>query len=184
MILIHGANSISRGDQNSVIIGSRSYPYKQFGNLFWITENLKENVGDTLFPNGNAANVERYGLLYKISSTISLPNKTVSSSIQNIIPSGWRIPSKQDCLDLFNSVGGESVAYSELAKEEVGFNLTYPGDYVSWSGYSGFNSSVNIMMTGTIPSYSYETYTLMTYRTFYQSFNGDYYITIRLVKDT
>lgn len=169
------------GSGDTVVIGNRAYPYKRFGNLFWLTENLKENVGTNLPPGGDPANIETYGRLYKLSSMMSLPDKHPTNSFAALIPSGWRIPTAQDCADLFASVGGESVAYRELAKEEYGFNLTYPG-YYNGSLYPGKDSSFNFAMTGVIPSYFYETYILYQFRTFYQTFSGSTYISLRLVK--
>lgn len=169
------------GSGDTVVIGNRAYPYKRFGNLFWLTENLKENVGTNAPPKGIPANVESEGLLYRLSTMMSLPNKVPTTSFANLIPNGWRIPTASDVADLFASVGGESVAYRELAKEEYGFNLTYPGLY-DGSSYSDYGDSFYFAMTGDIPSYFYQTYALMDFRTFYQSFSGSTYISLRLVK--
>ena len=171
------------GSGDTVVIGNRAYPYKRFGNLYWLTENLKESVGTNAPPAGNPANVESKGLLYRLSTMMSLPNKVPTTSFANLIPNGWRIPTASDVADLFASVGGESVAYRELAKEESGFNLTYPGYYSSYIGYTGFNNIFYFAMTGEVPSYFYQTYSLMDYRTFYQSFSGEAYVSLRLVKN-
>lgn len=179
----HGINSLPRGaGGDEVVIGTRSYPYKKFGNLYWLTENLKESVGTNAPPKGDPANVESAGLLYRLSTMMILPNKVPTTSFAKLIPNGWRIPTASDVADLFASVGGESVAYRELAKEEYGFNLTYPGFY-DGSSYSGYGVSFFFAMTGDIPSYFYQTYSLMDFRTFYQSFSGSTYISLRLVKD-
>ena len=180
----HGINGLPRGaGGDEVVIGTRSYPYKKFGNLYWLTENLKESVGTNAPPGDNPANVESYGLLYRLSTMMSLPNKVPTTSFANLIPNGWRIPTASDVADLFASVGGESVAYRELAKEESGFNLTYPGYYSSYIGYSDFNNAFHFAMTGKVPSNLYQTYSLMDYRTFYQSFSGETCVSLRLVKD-
>lgn len=184
MILTHGINSLPRGaGGDAVVIGTRSYPYKKFGSLYWLTDNLKETVGTNAPPNGDPANVESFGLLYRLSTIMSLPNKTATASFANLIPSGWRIPTANDVAGLFASVGGESVAYRELAKEESGFNLTYPGYYSPYIGYTDFNNSFYFAMTGEVPSYLYQTYSLMDYRTFFQSFSGETYVSLRLVTD-
>lgn len=180
-ILKANGKVLVNGGSDTVVIGSRSYPYKRFGNLFWLTDNFKEEAGITRPPAGNSDNVETYGLLYRLNSVLSLPNKQLTTAFQNLIPPGWRIPTERDIKDLFDSVGGQSVAHIELAKEEVGFNLTYPGMYNN--GYSNLGSGLYMIMTGVVPSYFYQNYGIQTFRIFYQSFSGDSYLSIRLVKD-
>lgn len=75
---------------NSVHIGDNDYPIVKIGNLWWMAENLKE-----VTPNSVASSYRSY----KGSDV---------QSIKAMAPDGWRLPTKDDYLNLFNFYGTEA----------------------------------------------------------------------------
>ena len=64
----------------------------------WFAQNLRYNAPGSLSPDGNAANILKYGRLYNYDilskgQGIALPD---AKGVQGICPDGWRIPSRKD----------------------------------------------------------------------------------------
>ena len=105
MILTHGANSFARGDGGDFVeIGGRRYPYVRIGNQLWLAENLDWKfpynggyvpIGTANMPttpaawyyNDDGTQYGQYGLLY---------NFYCIGILNNLIPAGWRVPTKDD----------------------------------------------------------------------------------------
>lgn len=121
MILTHGANSLPRGGGGmTVTIGGREYPVVQIGNQLWLAENLDYKwpglaIGGLAYsfsPHANYYNNDsatygvdglRYGLLYNRAAILYL-----ESNKNDLLPSGWRVPSRNDLNALINSVSGDA----------------------------------------------------------------------------
>lgn len=95
------------------------YPVVQIGEQCWIKENLRatsyadgtpialssdpNNEGNTTpnysFPNNDQSNVSLYGLLYNWAAAMhgTTGSSSVPSGIQGICPSGWHVPSMDEC---------------------------------------------------------------------------------------
>lgn len=119
MILMHGANSLARGD--FVVIGGRKYKTVLMpDNKVWLAENLdfKFNgcdIGSSGIPSTPAAwyydndesiwgwNGRKCGLLYNWYAAEYLEqNKSV------LLPAGWHVPSRNELFDLVNSVSNSN----------------------------------------------------------------------------
>lgn len=184
----HGINSLPRAGGNFIEILGRKYPVVQIGNQLWMAENLQAPVATNYPPNGNASNVEDYGLLYLWTSFVNIPDQSVKSTIADIIPSGWRVPSIADFDTLFATVGGKSVASRELVHNPAwGFNTQLPGYRDGGGAYSGFNASVYFVCLQTPPNYFGGCYVLYRLRNDvqFETSNSNYAMSfaIRLVKD-
>jgi hypothetical protein len=64
----------------------------------WFAQNLRYDAPGSLSPDGNAANIQKYGRLYNYETLskgqgIAAPD---AKGIQGICPNGWRIPSRLD----------------------------------------------------------------------------------------
>jgi len=109
--------------QNEVEIGGRWYPYVQIGNKLWTTESLKNPTSNSYQPN----ETDKYGLLYPYADF---------TSINNLLPEGWRIPTKSDFEDLITICGdvGSNYISEEFGGDNTnGFNACLLG-YVNQSG--------------------------------------------------
>lgn len=121
MILTHGANSLPRGGGGmTVTIGGREYPVVQIGNQLWLAENLdykwpglaRGGLAYSFSPHANYYNNDsatygvdglRYGLLYNRAAI-----QYLESNKNELLPSGWRVPSIYDLDALVNSVSGDA----------------------------------------------------------------------------
>ena len=104
-------------DPSTVTIGGLNYKTMQYGNKKWTTESLKYPTSNSYRPNGT----DEYGLLYPYSDF---------SSINSVLPSGWRIPTKSDFEDLFSINGNISNDYISRefgGNNSNGFNLELLG---------------------------------------------------------
>ena len=90
-------------------IDGNSYQVKEYGEVWWMTENLKatkdHNGNDVsyYFPNNSEATKDKYGLLYDYATACS------------VCPDGWRLPNNMDWENLINLFGGEMA--SKLFKD-------------------------------------------------------------------
>lgn len=104
----HGINSLRRGP--FVEVDGIKYPYRQLGNLFWTTKSLRNLTAHYVMP---ASGVSKYGLLYQYYY--------VYTEIMPLLPSGWRIPTQSDFIDLY---GVSQVAKDFIVKTKGGNNST------------------------------------------------------------
>lgn len=116
------------GSDETVIIGGKEYEVITADSLKWITSNL-----DMMFPGipfntsfvttkscfyynyGYAPARLNAGLLYNWEAVDYIANN-------NMLPDGWRIPTRSDFENLISFVGGSSVAGKELKIEDFGGN--------------------------------------------------------------
>ena len=159
----------------------RSYKIVQIGSQWWMAENL--NVGKIVNGDGNTnqldngiiekysyqnleSNLNTHGGLYQWDEMMGHVGES-SGTVKGICPNGWHLPSKDEWLTLFNSVGGMDVAGKKLKSvsgynnsgngtDEYGFNALPSGMY-AWDGkqpeflkfmgqgdYSAFYTSTSI----------------------------------------
>ena len=125
---------------NQVTIGNITYNCKQIGSLIWISENLRnvtQHCWDPQYPS------EINGKLYK---------PYYFSEIQDLLPSGWRIPSLDD-VDTLQSVSSSSNDYileSLGGTNTTGFSSPLPG-YINSGG--SFTEANNMCLIWTTTKY-------------------------------
>lgn len=128
---------------------ANTYGVKAFGNHCWMTENLRsEHYADgaaiegTTYYDGNAANVDNYGMLYNWYAAARVPqgdNTTVPTAdanghVQGVCPDGWHVPSVAEFNSLLESVA--SVADLKSAADAQ----YWLGQYGGTTPGSGFNA--------------------------------------------
>jgi uncharacterized protein (TIGR02145 family) len=96
----------------------KMYKTVKIGNRVWMAENLNYRTGNSWCYNNEASACDKLGRLYDWNTA------------KNACPSGWRLPTKQECIDLFNAVGGNKIAGGKLKSDEYGFSAL-PGGYYS-----------------------------------------------------
>ncbi len=204
MILNHGLNSLPSGIGGmTVTIGGRNYPIVQIGSQLWLAENLDYAwsglvVGSTYSlsePRANYYNDDensygrygnKYGLLYNFAATSYLNNHN------ELLPSGWRVPSSSDLSNLITTAGGSNAAAKNL-KSKSGWPSGLRGDDIY--GFSAFpcgnryNSSYENkdrfmgMFSSTANSNSYADFMIIdNAATVSSNYKSNQY-SIRLVKD-
>lgn len=80
---------------DSIIVDARDsevYTYQQIGNQYWLTQNLRYDLGNS-DVNYDSYNVAAKGRLYKYED------------LSNVCPEGWRLPLKEDWDELIAFVG-------------------------------------------------------------------------------
>lgn len=132
MILTHGANSISRGGDNTVTIDGYTYNFIKIGSLYWITENLRVNA-----PNATTyreqSDINEYGLYYQPNGDFPV--------IEGYLTDGWRIATRDDFLSLYALYGNSDREFIKNCfsdRYSNGENLS--GLNLLSCGYRGANS--------------------------------------------
>ena len=140
------------------------YDVVKIGNQVWMTENLRttkyedgtpiplDTVGvpSRYCPNGNAANVKKYGYLYNFRAVMNGAHgsETNPSGVQGICPQGWHVPSDAEWQELESYVLSQldpGKQYQTIAKglaSAEGWmtsdNVGAPGNDPSSNNYMGF----------------------------------------------
>ncbi len=139
-----GGNGGGGGVGNVVNIGGRNYPYIKLNDKLWITENLvyiwpglENNYTDT------NSEIPRYcyrsndpdqAALYKIGPYYNWGAiKYLDANSNDLLPSGWHIPSKAEFDNLFSFIG-VSEAAKRLKAQDNSVLSNWP------SGYNGLDS--------------------------------------------
>lgn len=211
MILTHGANSLKRGDESTVTIGGREYPVVKIGNQLWMAENLDwkwdglfvgRQVESSSEPRANyydnnetayGVNGNKYGLLYNWLAVKMLLDDP------SMLPNGWRVPTKNDFLTLFNAAGYPAVqdtsASGEVLKSTTGWSSGNGTDSFGFklvpAGYTANNSFFSLthngyIHTSTVVSETNHVYCRAqtnTYISVANSLEVKNQLSIRLVKD-
>ena len=109
---ICGVSTIRDYDENlyhTVAIGSQCWMKENMrstrlpdGTLIPLSATATATEAARCYPNGNIANVAKYGYLYSWSAAM---NGNPPTSAQGICPDGWHIPSREDWNALFSYVG-------------------------------------------------------------------------------
>ena len=101
--------------------GVNGYPAKRIGSQCWLTENLRDAVGNDYHSyKDNNDNLTNFGYLYSWYTTVgvtegandAVPETLTADNgtqyVQGICPDGWAVPSMSDIAELSNYVGAAS----------------------------------------------------------------------------
>lgn len=118
------------------------YKFQRVGSQIWMAENLaylprvsKARDGGSNTPfyyvyGYDGYNVEEakstdnykiYGVLYNWIAAMDEADENEAEIIQGACPNGWHLPKAAEWLDLFNHVGGESIAGGKLKNEGTSY---------------------------------------------------------------
>jgi len=119
------------------------YGTVQLGNRWWMSENLRYSPHNDTIPgkkltwcyDDNAYACFATGKLYNSSTILASWNEEYPRD--NICPQGWRIPSAQEWIDLFNLNGFDQAGNDLIYGGKTDFNALY-GGYAGYHTYGGF----------------------------------------------
>lgn len=103
---------------NTIIIDGEEYPYIEINGLYWITKNLNTMSIPYFTPPEIA---DENGQLYKAYYL---------DDIENMLPTGWRVPTHYDFTSCFGALSQNSNDYisTDIGGNDIyGFNLPLPG---------------------------------------------------------
>ena len=149
------------GGGNTITIDGYTYNFVQIGSLYWITENLIVKAPNAVTYNNGQLN--EYGLYYQPVGDFPI--------IENKLNDGWRIPTKNDFLNLYSECGNNENdfirdCFNEKyanAQNLKGLNLLMCGYHSSNSWY--LDNQASLYWTKTIKSGT-------NYYDLYLRFNG------------
>lgn len=195
--------------ETSVTIGGRVYPIVKIGNQIWLAENLDYKFSGIVigpsestspptlaawyYDNDEATygidGTRKCGLLYNWYAV-----KLLNDNRSELIP-GWHVPTKDEWMELVNTVGGTDVAGTKLKAS----NVSWATD---WDGTDDYGFGVLPAGVTTVPSFlnvgsnaAFWTATESDYSAYFCVFakgssilisnnsNNDYGYSVRLVKD-
>jgi uncharacterized protein (TIGR02145 family) len=147
---------------NKVTFGNIKYPYVKIGNLYWMTENLRNPIGNKnidYWEYDNGSNPRKYGLIYKDTTVMKAwPDGSPTTEMAALLHDGWRIPTRGDFYNLGSGLreydGANLLSVEDGGTDTKGFNGRLSGVYrEAGHGYSdvGFHS-------GTLQLYTSEYY--------------------------
>lgn len=152
MILTHGSNSISRGDDSTIKIGGREYPVVRIGNQLWLAENLDLKwtglvIGTNTYPALQAAwyyqnNETDYGIdgTYKCGLLYNgYASQYLNNNKESMLPAGWHVPTIYEWDTLVTEIGGSSVAGQKLKALDNTITSNWPS---GWKGTDEYMFSV------------------------------------------
>ena len=107
----------------------KSYGVVQIGSQTWMAENLHYEIDDSVCPEGDNRNCEKYGRLYTWEAA------------QSICPEGWLLPDSLDFAKLVVQAGGPSQAGDALKATDGWFKRGSGSDAFGFkalpAGYRG-----------------------------------------------
>jgi len=146
------SSSVPQGGISYGILSYEGQKYKtvRIGDQVWMAENLNYNVSGSVCYDNEPSNCATYGRLYNWATAMELDpscndnscSGQVQSKHRGICPSGWHIPGDYDRAQLFDYVGGNSVAGKHL-KAKTGWSYCGPSDsgsYYSCEDTYGFSA--------------------------------------------
>lgn len=115
----------------------QTYPFKQIGNLVWMTTNLNYKPGGAGWCYDNHQdNCRKYGMLYTWQEA------------QKVCPRGWHLPDKTEFESLLNYVYYDDDEFFSLIKGgESGFAVIYAGWRAIGGGFGALGSGTNFWTT-------------------------------------
>ena len=163
----------------------QTYRTVKIGNQVWMAENLNYETKESYCYNDSAEYCAKYGRLYKWNAAL------------NVCPSGWHLPTRNEGVTLFNSVGGLDTAAKMLKSvdgwtengsgtDSFGFTALAVGDRDEFNAYenegrfTGFwtSTEVNENYAAHIHLFCLSDDAAMS-----SSFNKEYGYAVRCVKD-
>lgn len=122
-VKVGGSSYLCKWTDNTVTVGNIAYKYVQVGSFYIITENLRYHTVDAYcYPNNDSSLESSMGLLYTAYS--------VFNEIIPILPTGWRVPSKNDFAYLYDNVARPSNKYISTidgGSDDYGLNIRLCG---------------------------------------------------------
>lgn len=163
----------------------QEYKTVKIGKQVWMAENLNYETKESYCYNDSAEYCAKYGRLYKWNAAL------------NVCPSGWHLPTRNEGVTLFNSVGGLDTAAKMLKSvdgwtengsgtDSFGFTALAVGDRDEFNAYenegrfTGFwtSTEVNENYAAHIHLFCLSDDAAMS-----SSFNKEYGYAVRCVKD-
>ena len=163
----------------------QTYKTVKIGKQVWMAENLNYETKESYCYNDSAEYCAKYGRLYKWNAAL------------NVCPSGWHLPTRNEGVTLFNSVGGLDTAAKMLKSvdgwtengsgtDSFGFTALAVGDRDEFNAYenegrfTGFwtSTEVNENYAAHIHLFCLSDDAAMS-----SSFNKEYGYAVRCVKD-
>lgn len=83
------------GKIENITIAGTTYPVVKIDEKYWMAKNLAYHTSSFSYPNNDSSTEADCGLLYKL--------KVVQDEIYPLIPAGWRMPRKDDFVELFTN---------------------------------------------------------------------------------
>ena len=135
--------------QSITDIDGNSYRTVQIGKQQWMADNLRvtsyndgtaillsDHVDSTnacrYYPNGAAANVEKFGYLYNWNALTHFSRDSSYTTLHSICPTGWHVPSVEEWNTLANYLHGNPEHWcgsnSEYVAKAVAANTDWYGD--------------------------------------------------------
>jgi uncharacterized protein (TIGR02145 family) len=163
-------------------VGTRSYKTVEIGNQIWMAENLNSFTEDSKCYANNDSNCSTYGKLYE------------KQDADNVCPSNWHLPSKEEWQELLDFAGGLETAGEKLkatsdwtdgnGENTYGF-AALPGGYQVPSQANYTNGGILGIWWSSSPSGSNSFYSLSIGKDKIQ-FNSQYILcrlSVRCIKD-
>jgi uncharacterized protein (TIGR02145 family) len=143
---------------NKVTFGNIKYPYVKIGNLYWMTENLRNPIGNKnidYWEYDNGSNPRKYGLVYRDTSIMkAVPDGSPTTEMAALLHDGWRIPTRGDFYNLGSGLseydGKALLSVEDGGTDTKGFNGRLSGDYreaghvYSDAGFINVNSVLDL----------------------------------------
>lgn len=137
---------------NKVTFGNIKYPYVKIGNLYWMTENLRNPIGNKnidYWEYDNGSNPRKYGLVYKDTTIMKAwPDGSPTTEMAALLHDGWRIPTRGDFYNLGSGLGeydgAALLSVEDGGTDTKGFNGRLSGVYrEAGHGYSDVGFHLN-----------------------------------------
>ena len=149
---------------NKVTFGNIKYPYVKIGNLYWMTENLRNPIGNKnidYWEYDNGSNPRKYGLVYKDTTIMKAwPDGSPTTEMAALLHDGWRIPTRGDFYNLGNGLseydGAALLSVDDGGTDTKSFNGRLSGVYrEAGHGYSdaGFGNVNKVLLLYTSEYY-------------------------------
>jgi uncharacterized protein (TIGR02145 family) len=137
----------------------QDYATVKAGSSWWLAENLNYSIAGSAYYGDSTTYAETYGRLY---TWTAMMNSAASSNmnpsgIQGICPAGWHVPSNSEWTELVVSLGGSSVAGSELKEEGTAHWAVPNSDATNASGFTARPAGMitEAMVSGDIETIAY-----------------------------
>lgn len=140
----------------------QAYKIVKIGHLWWFAQNLNYETVNSHCYNDSAEYCAKYGRLYKWAAAVGKSEDecgyrhecNLTLPVQGACPPGWRVPSNYDWNDLFEAIGGDTVAGKNLRNsDEDGFALVYAGRINYAGNFIELGESARIWSSSEVSEY-------------------------------
>ncbi len=160
----------SSSEKNDAVIGTmtderdgQTYKIVKIGHLWWFAQNLNYETVNSHCYNDSAEYCAKYGRLYKWAAAVGKSEDecgyrhecNLTLPVQGACPPGWRVPSNYDWNDLFEAIGGDTVAGKNLRNsDENGFALVYAARINYAGNFIELGESARIWSSSEVSEYN------------------------------